>query len=212
MAQSMSAREAHSLRIRASLIEACGDLLAEQAIDAITINNIVKAAGVAKGSFYNHFADKEALAAAVSTSIREEIAALVRKGNENITDPAYKVVRGVCYYLQLAVADPRRAIILLHGHESVSTTDRHPNQMVQEHVVEGVNSGRFISQCEQAGLISVLGVVYITGSRILEEKLSAKEARELSINVLTLMLCGFGLDKSEAHRIVSGSAMDIIVG
>ena len=58
MSQAMSAREANSLRIRASLVTACGDLLLDKPIDAVTINNLVEKAGVAKGSLYNHFPDK----------------------------------------------------------------------------------------------------------------------------------------------------------
>ena len=69
MKTTMSARETHSLKIRDALLRACGDLLFEQPIDAITINEIVQRAGVAKGSFYNHFPDKESLAATVSSTI-----------------------------------------------------------------------------------------------------------------------------------------------
>ena len=58
MTEAITAREANSLRIRSALIRACGDLLVEKPIDAVTINNIVEIAGVAKGSFYNHFPDK----------------------------------------------------------------------------------------------------------------------------------------------------------
>jgi AcrR family transcriptional regulator len=105
MSKAISAREAQSLRIREALLNACGDLLSEQPIDAITINNIVETAGVAKGSFYNHFPDKEALAAEVSSAIRVELERSVEESNRNVTDPAYRLVRGMCIHLQMAVAE-----------------------------------------------------------------------------------------------------------
>ena len=73
MDNAVSAREANSIRIRDALIAACADLLAKHPIDAITINNIVETAGVAKGSFYNHFSDKDALADAVAAAIRSGV-------------------------------------------------------------------------------------------------------------------------------------------
>src|SRR5210317_1910282 len=86
MSQVMSAREANSLRIRAALVTACGDLLVDKPIDAVTINNIVEKAGVAKGSFYNHFPDKESLALSVSAAIRAEVERKITDSNRNVTD------------------------------------------------------------------------------------------------------------------------------
>jgi hypothetical protein len=47
----------------------------------------------------------------------------VRKINENVTDPAYRMVRGMCTHMQIAVSDPRRATIMLRGHDWVSAGD-----------------------------------------------------------------------------------------
>ena len=44
-------------RTRAALLAAGFDLLVERPIDAIPIDDVVARAGVAKGSFFNHFAD-----------------------------------------------------------------------------------------------------------------------------------------------------------
>jgi len=210
MNQSMSARETNSLKIRDALITACGDLLAKQPIDAITINNIVETAGVAKGSFYNHFPDKEALAATVSSAIRNEVEIAVSRSNENVTDPAYKIARGMCNHVQLAVADPRRATIMLRGLEKVTTGEHPLNQAIQEHIQEGIESGRFEARCQDAGLIQLIGSVYVTNLRILEQNLSAEQAIKLCTGVFTLVLCGFGLNEDESRRIVSDSARDII--
>jgi AcrR family transcriptional regulator len=212
MSEEPSAREANSFRIRGALLAACGDLMTEQPVEAITINNIVQRAGVAKGSFYNHFPDKEALAATVSAAALSDVEKAIEKGNENVTDPAYKVVRGLCNYMQFAVSDARAATIMLRGHDWVTSGDHQLNLSIQEHISEGVLSGRFMPRCEEAGVIQVVGTAYFSMIRIIEQKLSAKKAIELSTKVFSLILCGFGLDEEEAVRIVSDSAKDIIRG
>lgn len=212
MSQGMSPREANSLRIRAALVTACGDLMVEKPIDAVTINNIVEKAGVAKGSFYNHFPDKETLAAAVSEAIFNEVEIAVRKSNENVTDPAYKIVRGMCNHVQLAVSDPKRATIMARGLEKVIAGEHPLDRTAKVDIESGIESGRFEQRCEEAGLIQTMGSVYFTNLRILAQSLSAREAIELCTRVFTLLLCGFGLDEKEALRIVSDSARDIIKG
>jgi hypothetical protein len=212
MSQVMSPREANSLRIRAALVTACGDLMVEKPIDAVTINNIVEKAGVAKGSFYNHFPDKETLAAAVSEAIFNEVEIAVRKSNENVTDPAYKIVRGMCNHVQLAVSDPKRATIMARGLEKVIAGEHPLDRTAKVDIENGIESGRFEQRCEEAGLIQTMGSVYFTNLRILAQSLSAGEAIELCTRVFTLLLCGFGLDETEALRIVSDSARDIIKG
>ena len=212
MSKAISAREAQSLRIREALMNACGDLLSQQPIDAITINNIVETAGVAKGSFYNHFPDKETLAAEVSSAIRAELERLVEESNRNVTDPAYRLVRGMCIHLQLAVADPRRAMIMLRGAGWSSATDNPLNEGIKADIADGLASGRFEPRCEDAGVIQVIGAVFFTMLRIIEEQHSAEQAIELSTRVFTLILCGFGLGEDEALRIVADSARDLITG
>jgi AcrR family transcriptional regulator len=212
MSKVISARETQSLRIRSALLNACGDLLSKQPIDAITINNIVEKAGVAKGSFYNHFPDKMALAAEVSSTIRAELERAVEDSNRNVTDPAYRLVRGMCIHLQLAVASPRCAIIMLRGAEWGTSSDHPLNQGVQADITAGLTSKRFEPRCEDAAVIQVIGAVYFTMLRIIEEQLAAGQAIELATKVFTLILCGFGLREEEAIRIVADSARDLIMG
>lgn len=210
MSKAPGAREAHSLKIRAALISAGEHLLALHPIDAITINSIVDTAGVAKGSFYNHFADKEALAVAVSTAIREEVEQSVTRGNLNVTDPAYKIIRGCCHHIQLAVQDPQRATIMLRKYEWATSADFALNRSMEEDLAEGIDSLRFQPRCKDAGSIQILGSTTFTMLRILEQELSADQAIMLTVKVFTLVLCGFGLAEEEATRIVTDSARDII--
>lgn len=210
MTKAVGAREAHSLKIRAALISAGEQLLALHPIDAITINSIVETASVAKGSFYNHFPDKEALAVAVSTAIREEVEQVVTQGNLNVTDPAYKIVRGCCQHIRLAVQDPRRATIMLRKYEWATSADFALNMSMEKDLAEGIESSRFEPRCKDAGSIQILGSTTFTMLRILEHALSEDQAIALTVKVLALVLCGFGLAEEEATRIVTDSARDII--
>ena len=60
-------------RTRAQLVAAAKSLFARSAVEAVTVDEVVKEAGVAKGTFYFHFEDLQALTAAVADDLIESI-------------------------------------------------------------------------------------------------------------------------------------------
>ena len=82
-------------RTRTALLEAGLDLLADRPIDAIAIDELVAAAGVAKGSFFNHFGDKYGFANAIGEAIRSDIEALIGALNADERDPLARLCGGM---------------------------------------------------------------------------------------------------------------------
>ena len=210
MNETLSAREAHSVKIRAALIAACEDLLVQQPIDALTITNIVKAAGVAKGSFYNHFADKEELASAVAVAIIQDFQIAAAKNNDCVTDPAYRMTRAVCTFMHCALTDPGRATIMLRTHDWVTSSKLQTQENSNRDIEEGVRTGRFRKRSIEVGSTLVLGTASFSMIRVVQGKLSVEETIDLSINACVLLLCGLGLDEKEALKVATVSARDII--
>ena len=111
-------------RTRAALVAAGRRLYSERAVDAVTVDDIVQAAEVGKGSFYNHFADRDALVRAVSSEIRANVEAAITRANAGVEDPARRMPRAVCTYLRFALDEPEAAGVLVRihsGHTSLST-------------------------------------------------------------------------------------------
>lgn len=53
--------QARTLKTRAKLLSAAGNLIANSGYEALRVEDVVLKAGVAKGTFFSHFKDKEAL-------------------------------------------------------------------------------------------------------------------------------------------------------
>jgi AcrR family transcriptional regulator len=60
-------------RTRQALLEAAIRMLAERGLEGTSIDDLMRAAGMARGTFYNYFQTREALAVAVSNHIRETV-------------------------------------------------------------------------------------------------------------------------------------------
>jgi AcrR family transcriptional regulator len=60
-------------RTRIALLEAAIDLIAERGLDSISIDDLTRSAGMARGTFYNYFETREEVVQAVSLLIKERV-------------------------------------------------------------------------------------------------------------------------------------------
>jgi AcrR family transcriptional regulator len=204
----LSARRA---RTRQALLDAGSRLLAEKPIDAIAIDEIVRAASVAKGSFFNHFADKEAFGRAVARQLRAEIEAAVAGVNRGIEDPARRVARSVCLYVRYALRHAQRAGVLLRVSSRLSQPDAPLNQGVLDDVSKGLLTGRFSLPTAESGVLFILGVAQIALARVTREP-SASLAEALGQQLCALLLRGLGLAPDEADQLAARAAHEVIGG
>lgn len=209
IAKTASRQEPRRLRTRAALLEAGAELLAQRPIDAIAVNDIVDAAGVAKGSFFNHFQDKDAFAAEVSAEIRAHVEARVTAVNANVTDPAVRMARAMCVFVQFALSDAKRAHIMLRGREWAADGERPINAGLRADIDQGVAAGQFAGRAKTAGILYVIGLCQVLMMAVLSRRELA-ECQRLTAELLALTFTGLGLAHAEA--IIENAIDEIVVG
>ena len=197
-------------KTRLALIAAGRDLLAERAIDSIPVDDIVERAGVAKGSFFNHFKDKDAFAAAIAADIRIALEGDVARVNAGIDDPALRVVRGVGSFVRFAIADGRAARILMRGHGGAAAADHPLNAGVRSDIVRGLAEGRLTAPSLDAGVLYVVGLCQVLLAAVVLQGLDAERAAALTAEVLTLLLTGLGLSAQQAAALATRTARELL--
>jgi AcrR family transcriptional regulator len=201
-----SARKAHT---RDALLGAGRALFAEEPVDAISIDTVVARAGVAKGSFYNHFADRQALVEAVVADIRFALQDTVARVNAGETDAAHRVARAVCVFFRYAIDEPQGAGALARIHGSHIAVDASFNSPVVADISLGIAGGRFHIPTLECGVLLIIGVVQVGMQRILNEPvlaLSIATAQQLTM----LILRGLGVEGAEAEGIAAQAADAIV--
>lgn len=202
-------RNPRAERTRAALIAAGRRLFCERPVDAVTVDDIVQAAEVGKGSFYNHFTDREGLVRAISAEIRASIERAVGRANAEVTDPARRVARAVCTYLRFALDEPERAGVLVRIHSGHTSMSSPLNQGLVEDVSAGLAIGRFTLPTLEAGALYVLGVTQLALVRVVQEPTSSV-AVSLSQQMVSLLLRGLGLAGGEADQIAAQASDEIV--
>jgi AcrR family transcriptional regulator len=202
----LSRQEPRRQKTRLALVSAGLDLLAERSIDALAVDEIVERAAVSKGSFFNHFKDKDAFAAAVAADIRARVELEVGRVNEGVTDPARRVTRGVARFVRFALSDPRSARILMRAHAGALDPNHPLNAGVRSDVALGIAAGAFTPPSLEAGVLSVVGLCQILLTAVILQDLDADGARRLTREVLTVLLTGLGVDHHRAGERAAEAA------
>lgn len=188
-------------RTRAALIAAGFELLVERPIDAIPIDDVVAKAGVAKGSFFNHFADKQDFANAIATEVRLEVEALITKANDRVANPVERIAGGMRVAAEFAMAQPKRSAVLLRSQGS-STARAHPlNRGVVGDFEAACAQGLLRPEALESGVLYWLGLCQAIMTNIVERRPSREDANRRLAEMLVLGLTGLGIDAAEAARL-----------
>ena len=91
-------------RTRGLIIDTAIDVFSEKGIEAASIQEITALAGLANGTFYNHFRDKDELAGSVSEAIVLEIGKQLADAMQDLEQGVVRFVVGSWAFLRIAVA------------------------------------------------------------------------------------------------------------
>lgn len=197
---------------RSALVAAGHKLFSKKPVDAVAIDDIVQEAGVAKGSFYNHFKEKNDILMAVREEVRKNINIQVNEINSGVEDPAVRVARALAVHYRLTFDDPNIVSIILHRDANVGNAIAlEVNQGALEDAREGVSSGRFAVPSAESAAHFIVGTGYAGMVSMINDQ-NVSLVASLARHLILLVLRGLGLETEEAASIAAIAVEQIIRG
>jgi AcrR family transcriptional regulator len=112
----MAKQKYHHGDLKNALIAAGIEILANEGVHALSLRKVAQRAGVSHAAPYAHYADKQALIAAISTEGYRRLYETLRAISERYTgDPLRQLVEGAWAYVQFALQDPDHFKITFSG-------------------------------------------------------------------------------------------------
>jgi len=199
-------------KTKPALLEAGLKLLAERPVDSLSIDEIVAAAGVAKGSFFYHFTDKQSFAREIAASVRAEIESTIALVNLGIEDPARRVARGIGQFVNFALRSPDKAAMIITADWRSVDPAYSLNAGLRADIDLGLSAGRFDCPQRDAAMLNLIGVTNLLISKVLFEHLSVADTRSLFRSTLAFAFRGLGLAVAEAEALLDVEAGEILRG
>ena len=196
-------------RTRTALLDAGFALLAQRPIDAIAIDDIVARAGVAKGSFFNHFTDKPGFARALGEQVRLALEARVGAANRDVSDPVLWLAGGMREAVRFALEERILALVMLRGSETATGRDHALNAGIRADLAGIVSAGLARPEAERSGVRYWLGLCQIAMLGTLDRSPDPAEAARRLAELLVLGLTGLGVPEQRARNAASWAAADL---
>jgi AcrR family transcriptional regulator len=191
----------HHGDLKNALIQAGIEILSKEGVNALSLRKVARRAGVSHAAPYAHFADKQALVAAISTAGYRKLYDKVYDAAQNHRgDPMRQLIEGAWAYVEFALNDSAHFRITLSG--VVEREKEYP-----DYVEISQKSFRLVVElveaCQKAGVLnegppdlmaaSVWGLVHGFVSLVLENQIShtlldrysLKEMLIFSLNQIT---------------------------
>lgn len=97
---------------KTKIIRAAVEIFAARGPDAPVIEDFIKAAGIARGTFYNYFESTDELLHATSTWLSEETIGLIDTEIRSLKDPATRFGLGIRLWIRWAQANPSWSLFI----------------------------------------------------------------------------------------------------
>ena len=172
-------------RTRQRILEAALGVFSEMGSSAAVIEDFIRAAGVARGTFYNYYDSVEALLVATTAWLEEDLMLSIERELDGLTDPADRLTMGVRLWLRKAEMDPVWcafvAKAVTHG-EIVEET-------LRRDLRNGASTGAFAFDSVEAARDLVVGTLHEAMRRMSTVRVSATFTHDIA----GLVFRGLGL-------------------
>lgn len=186
-------------RMRRKLVESALLVFAEKGVDASVIEDVIAAAGVSRGTFYNYFRTNADMLVAAIEELGNEVVDVIEQRVMEIPSPAARLFIGLRLYLDAARRFPLFARFIARvGPQSIGP-DNLVYKYIPIHIADGIKSGEFIDAPVGVALDMVVGAGLVAVARI-----SAGQADDAYLRAMLLALArSLGLDRARAEALLS---------
>ena len=156
-------------RTRQPNIEAAVGVIAERGPDAPVIEDFIQAAGVARGTFYNHFTTTEELLAATSSWLEDALIDTIESVIGVFDDPVRRAATGMRLWLHLSRQDPVFCAFVVRSRFRGAAVER----TLALDLGAGLRSGRLAAPSIELARDLVVGTIREAQARMMDVRVPA---------------------------------------
>lgn len=179
------------------IIEAAIQVFAEKGPEAPVIDDFMKAAGIARGTFYNYFNSTSELLTAASTWLADDLIESIEEEVKDIADPVIRHGVGIRLWMRKAKTDPAWCGFVT----SVWFQEGNALDAPIRDIRQGMKSGEFSCPSAQCGWDMALGTIRQAMIRLMQEPKLIKT--NYSDQIVRIILQGLGASPEKQDEVLA---------
>ena len=187
--------EARRNRTRGRILAAAVQVVADKGVTDAVIDDFIKAAGVARGTFYNYFKSTDEVLQAAAQSLEDDLMISIEHELAQLADPLDRLTTGVRLWMRKARTDLAWCAFVARY--------RHHGELVEATVTndlrEGKKLGRFAFPSIAAARDLLIGTIREAMGRMSDAPVAAAYPDEIAAVVLR----GLGVDEDWIRRALA---------
>lgn len=180
------------------LLVAAVQVFAEKGIDSPLIDDFIAAAGVARGTFYNHFKTTNELLEAVSAELSDEVMAGIDACVQPIEEPIERIATGCLLYMHIAVTHPAWGTFIAH-----TSTRGASGKLIDDYLPRDIAQARDRGQARVVSVRAARDVVLGGLRHGIESVVTGTAPLEHVRDVLRMVLAALGVREATAKRLAA---------
>jgi AcrR family transcriptional regulator len=182
---------------RSQLVQAARALISTRPVDAITVEQVANKAGVAKGTFYAHFENLDAMRAAVTEELTNEFHGLFEPDSAAIADPVERIANGCAAFITQALRNPAWGGLTARGIWAFPAVAKAVHTRLDEDLRCAIAEKRLASISAEVAFDIVVGVVLQAMRSASEKKLWSDDVPV----IVSAVLRALGVRADQASQI-----------
>jgi AcrR family transcriptional regulator len=192
-------------KTRLRLLQSAVEVFSQKGMDASVIDDVIAAAGVSRGTFYNYFSTSAELVRALVVAMSDEIVAVINPIVMTIEDPLVRLSYGARTYIRIAALHPAWGRIITNIGPRLATRGQLIDRRLKRDLTEALGRKRIAIRDLLVARDAVLGAIFYGMETMLLEHTDEQHAEQL----VATFLRGLGVDPAEADEIAFMPLPDI---
>lgn len=185
--QSKASLQPKKDRTRAAIIDSAINIIAKKGFQKSSIQEMAKNAGIANGTFYNHYKDRKSIFEDVANLIAIELVKVIEEDEIKTKKPAQKLINATNQFINRSVQVPKWGTIFLEAADFSVRLEKDISKYLIKDIKSGIRDKSFLVKYDDFLVEQIMIIILHSISHQLENGIDKKITNKTINTILRIL-------------------------
>ena len=185
--QSKASLQPKKDRTRAAIIDSAINIIAKKGFQKSSIQEMAKNAGIANGTFYNHYKDRKSIFEDVANLIAIELVKVIEEDEIKTKKPAQKLINATNQFINRSVQVPEWGTIFLEAADFSVRLEKDISKYLIKDIKSGIRNKSFLVKYDDFLVEQIMIIILHSISHQLENGIDRKITNKTINTILKIL-------------------------